>query len=282
MGKFEGWYFKHQKKDKTLCLIPGLSEDGAFIQVVTRDAAYNVPFSRESFRRLSPVVVGENKFGLDGVSINIQSPDVKLSGKIRYRYATITPLKYHIMGPFRYLPMQCSHDVLSMSHDLYGSLNLNGETIDFTGGKGYIEGDCGTSFPENYSWVHAGDFPAYAERDISIMMACAKIPFAFTSFQGTVNVVQIDGVPYRLATYLGASIVSRDKNRLEIKQGDSRLSVALSEEVKALALPAPENGAMSRVIHETPSCTAWFRFEHRGKLLIDAPSPFASYEYCDS
>jgi len=281
LGKFEGWYFKHQKNDKTLCLIPGLSEEGAFIQVLTQDAAYKVNFEKEQFRRLAPAIIGENKFGLDGVAVNIKTPELKLSGKIRYRYANITPLKYHIMGPFRFVPMQCTHDVLSMSHDLYGSLCLNGETIDFTGGKGYIEGDSGTSFPEGYTWAQAGDFPGYGARDISIMAAAAKIPFAFGSFWGTICVVQIDGVPLRLATYLGAKILSRTDKRLEIKQGDSLLSVEVDSSVKALSLPAPENGTMSRIIHETPSCTAWFKFEHKGRLLVDAPSPYASYEFCE-
>ena len=32
------------------------------------------------------------------------------------------------------------------------------QTIDFTNGVGYIEGDSGTSFPESYVWVHCNDF----------------------------------------------------------------------------------------------------------------------------
>ena len=281
MGKFEGWYFKHQKNDKTLALIPGLSKDGAFIQVVTQDKAYNAPYSKHDFRRLNPVMIGENKFGMDGVSVNIKAPGLKLTGKIRYRYSNIIPLKYHIMGPFRFLPMACSHDVLSMSHDLYGSFNLNGETIDFTGGRGYIEGDSGISFPEGFTWAQTNDFPAYADRNISVMMAAAKIPFAFSSFWGTICLVQIDGCCYRLATYLGAKILERKERRLEIKQGDSRLSLEVASELKPLSLPAPENGEMSRMIQDTPSCTVWFKFEHKGRLLLDAPSPYTAYEYCE-
>jgi len=281
LGFFEGWYFKHQKNENTLALIPGLCDDGAFIQVVTQDKAYNALFTKAQYRRLSPVIIGDNKFGLDGVSINIKTPDFRLSGKIRYRYANITPLKYHIMGPFNLLPMPCKHDVLSMSHDLYGAFNLNGETIDFTGGKGFIEGDSGKSFPEKYTWVQSSDFPGYVDRDISIMAAAAKIPFMGGSFWGTICVIQIDGIPYRLATYLGAKIINRTKKILEIKQWDSRLTIEINSKGKAHALPAPQNGVMSRKIYETPSCMAWFKFEHKGKLLIDAPSPYASYEYIE-
>ena len=39
--------------------------------------------------------------------------------------------------------MQCSHGVISMGHPLEGSVRLNGETIDFSGGTGYIETDRG-------------------------------------------------------------------------------------------------------------------------------------------
>jgi len=279
MSTFEGWYFKHQKQNSTLALIPGLSAEGAFIQIVTQKESYNVHFPKTQYRRHAPVVIGANRFALDGVSVSIKSPEVTLSGKIRYRYSFNSALKYSIMGPFNLLPMECKHDVLSMSHELFGAFNLNGKVLDFTGGKGYIEGDSGRSFPEGYSWVQANDFPVYADREISIMAAAAKIPCLRKSFWGTICIVQIDDKTYRLATYLGAKIITRTPDKLVIRQGNSTLSIEVVGGGSTHSLPAPKNGKMSRRIYETPSCMAWFRFEYKGKVLVDGPTPYASYEY---
>ena len=53
-----------------------------------------------------------------------------------------------------FLPgMECSHGVISMTHALEGALSINGRTLDFTGGTGYIETDRGRSFPHAYLWA---------------------------------------------------------------------------------------------------------------------------------
>ena len=51
------------------------------------------------------------------------------------------------MGPFSYLPlMECYHGILSMDHNISGSIDYNDQTIDFNEGRGYIEKDYGKSF----------------------------------------------------------------------------------------------------------------------------------------
>ena len=50
------------------------------------------------------------------------------------------------MGPFRFIPfLQCRHGVVSMSHKTKGSIQINGDSINFHGGRGYAEKDCGCS-----------------------------------------------------------------------------------------------------------------------------------------
>lgn len=41
---FDGYYYKHQKGDDVLSLVVGRSNSEEFIQVITRDSSYNVPF----------------------------------------------------------------------------------------------------------------------------------------------------------------------------------------------------------------------------------------------
>ncbi|MDP4117699.1 MAG: hypothetical protein Q8873_00700 [Bacillota bacterium] len=145
---FEGWYFKLQKDDNLIAFIPGRCRDNAFIQVVTCDKSYNFNYPLSEYRKREIINVGNNKFSMDGMKVNIGNLI-----KANIKYNNITPIKYDIMGPFKYLPMQCRHSVISMRHDLTGSVTVDGRTIDLTGGIGYIEADSGNSFPKSYLWL---------------------------------------------------------------------------------------------------------------------------------
>lgn len=43
---FDGYYYKHQKGNHTLCLIAGQSASEKFIQVITNDFSEKVPFTK--------------------------------------------------------------------------------------------------------------------------------------------------------------------------------------------------------------------------------------------
>jgi hypothetical protein len=91
------------------------------------------------------------------------------------------------MGPFRFVPlMECRHSVLSMSHSLSGSLRLNGKSVCFNGGVGYIEGDRGHSFPRRYIWTQCN---WREESPCSLMLSAADIPFAAGTSAGIIGVV---------------------------------------------------------------------------------------------
>jgi len=244
-----------------LAVIPGKADDGAFIQVLTDNKSYNIPY------------VGGNTFSSDGISLNIHSPELTLTGEIKY--TNITPIRGDIMGPFQYFPMECRHSVISMKHDLDGSVTLNGETLDFTGGLGYIEADSGRSFPKTYAWVHCNNF----EQNCSIMASIARIPFYGLWFRGCICVVWLDGREYRLATYHGVKILRCEPGIIELKQGKYRLLVKV-DAGDGHELVAPCSGVMTRVIRECLSCPAEFRFWKNDRVLFDGKSSHASYEYC--
>ena len=81
-----------------------------------------------------------------------------------------------------------------------------------------------------------------------------------------------------LATYKGVKILRCERGTLELVQGKYRLSVTV-EAREGIALPAPTSGTMSRVIHESLSCPARFRFMERDRVLFDEKSDHASYEW---
>lgn len=270
---FEGWYYKQQNQGKTLALIPGHTGDGAFIQVVTGDRAYNIDYPASAMQKDGDVVqIGQNRFSRHGIEIDIKAKELSLQGKLSY--TNLSSPAYDIMGPFRFFPMECRHSVISMDHAVFGTVTVNGEDWDFHGGRGYIEGDRGRSFPSSYSWVQCNAFDV----PCSVMVSVAHIPFGCLHFTGCISTVWYDGQEYRLATYRGVHILRREQGILELQQGPLRLYVEMEKD-PGHPLFAPAKGSMSRKIHETPTGTARFRFWVQDRLLFDKTSSYASFEY---
>lgn len=286
MGKsknyFEGWYLKHQNENETLAVIPGIQMDSfgkksAFIQVIADGEAHYIPFAFSEFaasRERFGVKIGENLFGERGIRLHLNTKELSLHGTIRY--GRLSPIQYDIMGPFRFVPfLECNHGVLSMSHTLTGRLWFQGKELDFTGGKGYLEKDWGSSFPRDYLWSQCNWLD---EESCSVMVSAAHIPFLGTAFQGCISVICYEGKEYRLATYLGAKIVTMESDALMLRQGDYLLRVDRKGGTSH-PLKAPSVGMMSRIIRESPSCTVRYRFAKGNQLLFDLESDRAGFEF---
>lgn len=105
------------------------------------------------------------------------------------------------MGLFRLLPrMECNHEIISMYHGVQGSLILNGKTLTFDDGIGYIEKDWGHSFPKSYVWLQCNSF---MKEKCSIIVSVAEIPYLGMNFKGCICAIHYKGIEYRLVTYLG-------------------------------------------------------------------------------
>lgn len=272
MDSFSGTYYKHQKGGQAAALIAGKTADHAFIQVITNTVSHYFRYPLWAYKSGKAVEIGTNVFSEAGIKVRIKQKGVSISGELQYH--GLTPLRYDIMGPFMLLPMQCRHKITSLHHRLTGSMSVCGETMDFTGGTGYIEGDSGSSFPEHYSWLQCNAFPEKACVTVSV----ADIPFLGMHFPGCICVVHCKGTEYRLATYLGAKILCRDEKRIRLVQGRLRLEIDIEAGAEH-TLIAPAKGQMSRQIREQIVCGARFRFLKNGQMLFDAYSKYASFEY---
>ena len=269
---FRGMYYKHQKGDDTVSLIAGISVGShAFIQVVTNQGPYYFSYPQSEYKSGRTLRIGGNTFSENGVKIRLEENGIKIRGKIKY--TGLTPVKHDIMGPFRYLPMQCRHKITSLSHRLEGYLIINGKPIDFTEGTGYIEGDSGVSFPRSYVWVQCNDFPEKA----CITASVADIPFAGTRFRGCICIVYINDTQYRLATYLGVRILALNERRIVLEQGRLKVEIEIDKGTGHI-LKAPENGEMTREIRERISCGARFRFIKDEEVIFEKYSKNASVE----
>jgi hypothetical protein len=265
---FEGWYFKHQKEGETVAFIPGHAESGAFIQMINSRGSRH--FDVESLTVQHGVIRADScLFSRKGVIIDLPG----INGKIDY--GRVSPLSSDIMGPFKFLPMECRHGIISMHHTLKGSLSIDGASTDFTGGNGYIEKDSGTSFPRSYLWLQCNDFPAKC----SVMLSIAHIPFAGLSFTGCICAIIYEGKEYRLATYNGVRIKRWDSEHIRLTQGRLTLEADISSQAEGYALRSPIEGQMSGTIRESSNVRLHLRLWDRDKKLIDQISPYAAFEY---
>ena len=280
---FEGWYFKHQNpQGQTLALIPAFHIDReghctASLQVISKNQTWWLEYSETQLKvsqRLFQVQIGQSSFGHQGINLHIQQDNLSLCGSLHY--GPFTALRSDIMGPFRFFAgMQCSHGVISMGHSLSGTLELNGEHLDFSDGIGYIETDRGRSFPTKYLWTQClWDGPDQG----SLMLAIATIPLPVGGFTGCICSVLYRGREYRLATYRGVKIEARSSSGAVIRQGRYRLEAELLSE-RRQPLRAPVEGRMERTIHESLCAEVRYRFWHGDSLLFQHTDSNASFEY---
>lgn len=276
IGYFKGWYFKCGTKDKTIAFIPAYyysnNKKSASLQIITDEKAFNIPFEKLEYQK-NPlyVKIGNCIFSEREITLDFQGDDLTLKGALDFK--DFSPIGYDIMGPFKYVPfMQCRHSVYSMWHKINGEINVNNQLYYFENGIGYIEGDCGHSFPKKYVWTQC----CFDKN--SLMLSVADIPFLGIHFTGIIGVVFLDGKEYRIATYLGARIKQIDKNTVTVKQGSFELTAKLIKK-NAQPLAAPSNGDMCRTIHESAACEAYYRFSHKDKVLCKFTTDKASFEF---
>ena len=263
---FKGYYFKHQKNNETAALIPGVANSSAFLQVITNKQSLSLKYKTISFDKV--IKIGNCKFSKKGIYINTHN----IQGKIIY--SELTPIKYDIMGPFKFFPLECKHTIISMHHKLNGYLKIDGINYNFNNGVGYIEKDSGYSFPKKYFWLQCNDFLPKC----SVIASVADIPFMGFKFWGCICVVFYKEKEYRFATYLGVKIICCNKNKLVLKQGRYQLEINIQSK-NAHALLAPYKGKMTSIIRESNCSAANFKMYVNNNLLFDLDSENVSFEY---
>lgn len=293
---FEGWYFKLVSSDggQRLAIIPGvyLSEDPekrhAFIQIFDSEAeegAY-LRFPYDAFKA-SPdrfeVLIGPNFFSAERIELNIEDEALTLKGTVSFSEQHPWPtrlLSPGAMGWFAWVPfMECYHGVVSMDHALTGGLRLNGQPLDFTGGRGFIEKDWGKQFPSAWIWGQCNHFD---QPETSLMLSVAVIPWLGRSFGGFIVGFLHEGELHRFATYNGAKIeemsVEDEVVHLTFRNRTHRLRVTARQEAGGL-LQAPTVVSMERRILESLNARFSIQFEDlKGQVLYRSEGKHAGLE----
>ncbi len=215
---FEGWYYKLVSADgqTRYAIIPGVSLSGdshAFVQVLdgVSGASQYHRFPKGDFwasRDRFEIRIGPNRFDVKSLSLDLDSAEGVVQGELTFDAKHPWPVRWHspgIMGWYAWLPfMQCYHGVISFDHGIEGSLTLDGETVDFSGGRGYIEKDWGKAFPDAYVWLQSNHFGRVG---VSLTASIAIIPWLGSAFPGYIVGLWLDGELYPFATYTGAELV---------------------------------------------------------------------------
>lgn len=260
---FEGWYYKVISADEkhAFAIIPGIAMDSdgqrhAFIQIldgIKQTAAY-IKFPANDF--VSQAAIFETE-----ISGNIFTNDIlrlKLTtakGELNFKNAVPWPSHWYspgIMGPYAFVPlMECYHGILSMDHEIQGSLEINNKTIDFTDGRGYIEKDWGHSFPSAYIWMQSNHF---SETGISVKASVAKIPWLRSSFVGFIAGIYFNKQLIQFTTYNATKLLRSfvDKKTVELVMENKKYRIEiLVTRNDATELASPISGFMDGRISES-------------------------------
>lgn len=287
---FEGWYYKQVSQDKrsAISFIPGISlfenESHSFIQYifisldednqrVVKTGYVRFPVKDFKFKENPFMIkIGDNIFSESMVDIKLFDDRVNINGTIKL--GDLKPIKSsilapNIMGPFAYFPkMECYHGIISMNHNIGGTLRFNDKKINFNNGNGYIEKDWGTSFPKKYIWIQCNNFK---DKTTSVVFSVAKIPFLNTYFRGFICNLSAQGKEYRFATY--------NKSTLKIKNINEKGAMLILENNEAVlkinaviretgGLMAPKQGEMQVDINEELSGEVSIYLYHKESRML--------------
>lgn len=287
---FEGWYFKlvDPTGNYALALIPGIAFDTdgrshAFIQRLDGKActaAYH-EFDADAFVPAADrfaVSIGNNHFSADEIRLDLP----ELRGHLRFsgRYPWPRMLGAPgIMGWYSFVPfMQCYHGVVSMDHELHGQLEVYGQQVDFTGGRGYIEKDWGRSFPSSWIWMQTNHFDT--DRRVSFMASVARIPWLNSHFVGYIVGLLIDDKLYRFATYTGAKMqLALEEHRVSMSFRDRRYRLQITaDQGETGELISPLSGKMTGKVNESMQATVAISLYDEGKLIFEGKGRHAGLE----
>lgn len=274
---FEGWYYKlvDPTTQHKYAVIPGIFLNAnpdlntAFIQVldgVKAQSAY-FTFPVDQFKAAPDALdirIAGNIFRADQLVLDLTNASgqgateqLKLKADLRFTGGQAWPVTFGspgIMGPFGWLNfMECNHGVVSFDHAIEGPIEINGSTIDFSGGRGYIEKDWGQSFPSGYIWMQTNHFPTVTT---SLTASIAVIPnFGFT-WPGFIVGFWLKGQLYRFASYTGAQVeklVVTDDHVDWVMRGSGHRLHILAERAEGGLLHEPTRTQMHRRVEETLS-----------------------------
>lgn len=187
------------------------------------------------------------------------------------------------MGWYSFIPfMECKHGIVSVNHNVSGILKIDNDIIDMNEGKGYIEKDWGSSFPESWIWIQSNNFN---NTDTAFTFSVARIPWLGKSFPGFISFLYFDKRFFLFSSYNRSSLqnIKYDGKTLSftLMNNDSALKVTAVKN-KSGELLAPVSGKMSRRIKESiDSFITISLYDRQNNLIYNDSAQRAGLEIID-
>lgn len=265
---FEGWYYKSVSKDErtAYAIIVGISltkisdESHAFIMLMdARNQVlhyFSYPISRFwANKDKFEIKIQNNYFSLNQIILDINDGETSIKAQIEFENIIpwpVTRFSPGAMGIYTFIPfLECYHGVLSFNHTINGHITINNNNIDFTGGKGYIEKDWGSSMPSSWIWMQTNHFE---DEELSLFGSIAKIPWLNNYFTGYIFGLFFNGNIYKFTTYNHSKIehLNVTKEDIEIKISNKNHILQINAlRAEGVDLPAPKLGEMTSKVNES-------------------------------
>jgi hypothetical protein len=284
-GFFEGWYYKFENTNGTrvFALIVGVvkgkpGNEKAFIQFVNGadfSSSY-IDFPMSEFQA-SPqdfeVRLQESEFSKYKIKLRLPNLmlDLRFSNHVDWHKKVMSP---NIMGPLSYWPnLECNHGIVSLANEVSGEVSFKHESVSLENGRGYIEKDWGTKFPQAHIWMQCNRFNASF---VSLSVAIAKIRVAGMLVLGFAAVLDTMENRYLFSSYRFSSLVV-DVSEKEVILRFSSLRHKLNiraDRGNPIILKAPGDSGMKTEIQESISSILSLELSKRNgtKLLTDIGS----------
>lgn len=257
---FEGWFHKiYSPKHQTSFIIiygytTGNSDDKfGFIQILIPHKSIEIfyfPKNEISFNPKQHIIqMGSNILSTKQIKINYKDININLNlldNQPIYSYK-------NSMGYSYFIPtLPCYHSVLNKSHYVSGEVNFHNQHYLMDSALGYMEKNWGTSFPENYFWMHAID-PSNPE--ISILFSQAEIKWLGKSFIKHLGHFRFNGEEInlkKLAKFeINYSFFNKDYTSVVIKSSQIKLEINFGKST-VFQFKGPVKGKLQRdIIHNS-------------------------------
>lgn len=287
---FEGWFCKIDdwKNELMLSVIWGYSTHKktkhAFIQfqdTLSHGTSY-ISYPLDELKwKADPFVlqIGNNVLSESGMHLDFELKGVPVRGD--FTFSNLTPikktfLKPNIMGFLSYLPNQCNHAIISMSHQVTGDFQMGNRSWKMQDAYGYMEKDWGTGFPKEYVWLQANNW-----KKSSLVFGYATVPILGKYAKGFFLVLYHENEEFRFSSIEGSKLlnfqVSKDSFEVTIQKRGMRLTLKAKQK-NPVALVSPERGEMKSYIKESLEGCLELTLEINNQPMVTLTSERASID----
>lgn len=297
---FNSWYYKlvDATGRHVWAIVPGIRMDRdpdraccflQFIDGVTgRTVRQEFPIhqfwaSRERF----DIVCSHSRFSLTDLQLDIEQPALQLTGSLHFSAVqgwSPRPWSPGTLGPLALIPVPGAyHAVTGMAPRITGNLWCDGEQIDFTGGRGYMEHDWGTAFPPVRAWTQCNHFPADGA---ALTATITDVPAAGRLVHTFLVVFLCEGEFHTWTSWNGARLLRfrRDDHHLEfsVLRRHLLLEVWSGGRSSVGQVAVPRDGRSARMLTQELTATCQVRltqFSQSGdRILFEERGQHASLE----